>query len=160
MSEATHDLTCLAGLEDELMRAARRYPRRRLRRFLGILGALVIVVPVGYATARELIDAPAPEQHTINPDDVIEVGFLDPVTHEPILCPDGTLLTQTLEGVDVGGVADPYDFATCPDGSVPEVYKEALKADLKAFQHVPKGVDPASTQTLQSFRIDGDEQEP
>jgi hypothetical protein len=160
MSDATYELTCLANLEDELMVAARKYPRRRLRRLLAFFGALVIVVPVGYATARELIDAPAPETHTINPKETLEVGYLDPATHQPIVCPDGSLLVKKLEGVKVGGIADPNQFATCPDGSVPEVYKRALIHDLDAWQHVPKGVDPASTQTLKSFEVHDGQYDP
>lgn len=159
MSDATYDLTCLERLEDELMLAARRYPRRRLHRFLAFLGALVIVVPVGYATARELIGSD-PEIHTIRPKDVITVGFLNPVTDQPIRCLDGTLLTQTLEGVKVGGVADPYDFATCADGSTPEVYKQALKADLAAARNAPFGADPSTYQVLESFEIDEDDEGP
>jgi hypothetical protein len=152
MSDAIYELSCLTRLEEELMRAAHAHPRRRLRRFLAFFGALVIVVPGGYAVAQLL--GPDPEQISIRPGDVFEEGFVDTVTGKPILCPDGTLLTQTVKGVGTGDRTRSGDLAECDDGSIPEVYKQSIEDQLKAARQAPVGTNVDATARVRAFRLD------
>lgn len=153
MSDGTYELTCLAQLEDELMRAARAHPRRRLRRFLGFFAALAIGVPVGYATARQLIGSD-PEPVVVHGNDAIEVGYLDPATGKPILCPDGTLLTQKLKGAERDDPTRPGDLAQCDDGSIPEVYRLSIEKQLRIAENAPFGTNLEEIPGVKSFRVD------
>ena len=62
---------------------------------------------------------------TVGMTDVIVRGFEDPATGEPITCPDGSLLRQTLRGValDNGGPSAQTN-PVCPDGSTPEAFRK------------------------------------
>jgi hypothetical protein len=152
MSDAIYELTCLTQLEEELMRVARAHPHRRLRSFLGFFAALVVLVPVGYATAQLL--GSDPEQIGIHAGDVIEVGYVDTVTGTPILCPDGTLLTKTLKGVGTGDRTRPGDLAQCDDGSIPEVYRLSIEKQLRMAETALPGTNVDATARVRAFRLD------
>lgn len=141
----------LDKLEKELMRGIRRHPRLRLRRLLGAVSLVAIAVPVGIAAAGELGGFGA-GPISVHPAVVITIGFEDPSTGDPVRCDDGTLLTQTVMGVEAR-VATSQPGPTCADGSVPEAYRRSEERWKKFLRHAPAGTDLARAPGLRAFVI-------
>jgi len=120
----------------EFMAAAERHATRRrspLRRLLALLPAIIVLGTAGAATAA-LDVAESPE---VPPYAGETHAYIDLDTGEPILCPDGNLLTYTPP------VDDPvYGTPHCSDGSVPATYTEQRQALLDDLEAAPFGSDP------------------
>jgi hypothetical protein len=134
----------------DFMDAARRHAARRrspLRRLLALLPVIVVLGSASVAAAA-IDESTEPD---VPPYAGETHGYVDLATGEPILCPDGNLLTYT-PPVDNPVYGTPH----CSDGSVPPAYTEQREALLEHFEDVPFGV-PGDTGPRFDFEVDGDE---
>ncbi len=171
MSNEPHRSTEFPSLDawkGEFMRAAEAHPRSRLpgprlhiSNRLAVAVAVAIALPAGAGIAvaagvagddSKVIDPPplnviddgGPSARGVTPGAV--VGYLDLETNELISCPGGEPLSRTF-----GELAP-----VCPDGSLPEKYREQQKEFDSWVQTAPVGTPVENGPNFQVILDGGD----
>ncbi len=129
--------------------------RRRRRRRIALLAATVLAVPAAVAGAVQLTGGVSDEPVVIAPGERVLVGFQNPATGEPIVCPGGAVLSKW-----VGDGADD-DPPRCSDGSTPDEYTRLIDQHRRDwerfFEEAPALTPLADGPGFMTFEIERSE---